>query len=63
MNKQKNFREECLNQNIPIISQNTENFLKLRIEENRPTRVAEIGSAVGYSTKIISESIGRYTKY
>ena len=35
---------------IPIISQNTEFFLKRYIRDNNIKHIIEIGSAIGYST-------------
>lgn len=56
-------RPFCKDQEIPIISQETERFLKSWISKHKPQRIAEIWSAVGYSTTILAQSMEQYTKY
>jgi predicted O-methyltransferase YrrM len=43
----------CLNNNIPLISGETENLLKLIISIKKPLKVLEIGTAVGYSAALM----------
>ncbi len=46
----KKLRNHCTNNKIPIISPNTENFLKNFVSANNFKNILEIGSAVWYST-------------
>ena len=46
---------------IPIISQNTEFFLKHYIKDNNIQHILEIGSAIGYSTSCCITSIDQKT--
>ncbi len=52
-------RTLCEQRNIPIISQNTETFLHKILDKHQPKVCLEIGSAVGYSTKIIANKISK----
>ena len=56
-------RNECLWHNIPIISNDTEIFLKEYIGINRPNSIIEIWSAVWYSTSILWEAMSCYNPY
>ncbi len=56
-------REWCQENNIPVISEATENFLKDWISTYQPQYVGEIGSAIGYSTSILAEAISIYTDH
>lgn len=57
-----NRREECIQHNIPIISQDTENFLKDYLQKHKPKSIIEIGSAVGYSTSILWQELESYQR-
>lgn len=46
--------QEAIAKNIPIIKHEMEDFLRLMIVMNRPVRVLEIGTAIGYSSIIMS---------
>jgi predicted O-methyltransferase YrrM len=46
--------QEAITHNIPIIKHEMEDFLRLMIVMNRPVRVLEIGTAIGYSSIIMS---------
>ncbi len=47
-------REEAEAENIPIIQRETESFLLLLQEMNRPCQILEIGTAVGYSALLFA---------
>ena len=53
----------CKKYDIPLISRETENFLIQQIHLYRPSSIVEIGSAIGYSTTIIANTVSSYTKY
>jgi predicted O-methyltransferase YrrM len=46
--------QEAIAKNIPIIKHEMEDFLRLMIVMNRPMRILEIGTAIGYSSIIMS---------
>lgn len=48
-------RKEAVADGVPIIRREMENFLKVILRMSCPTRILEIGSAVGYSALIMSE--------
>lgn len=50
----------CEQHDIPLITQTTEDFLRKHIADNQPQHVIEIGSAVGYSSSVIAESLQQY---
>lgn len=56
-------REFCTIQDIPIISTATEVFLKNRLVQYKLKSIAEVWSAVWYSTSILSETMSHYTTY
>jgi len=43
---------------VPIIRKEMESFLKTMLEIKRPERVLELGTAIGYSAILMSESLG-----
>ncbi len=45
------------NHAVPIISQNTEVFLKKYIIDHNIQHIVEIGSAIGYSTSVLIDAI------
>lgn len=45
---------------IPILSLATQEFLQGIVDVSRPRRVAEIGSAIGYSTHLLAHWIGAW---
>lgn len=57
------FRKDCMKNEIPIISKATEEFLRWRMIKNKPHSIAEIGSAVWYSTSVLANSMMSYTSY
>ena len=56
--KIKRIRKICENENFPIISKFTEDFLVRIIKEKKPGTVLEIGTAIGYSGSVILNSCG-----
>lgn len=44
------------NNGIPIVQKETANFLKLMINMNKPKRVLELGTAIGYSSILMSKA-------
>lgn len=63
MNTIQELRQYGIRYNIPIISQQTEDFLKDFIRKYQPQSIIEIGSAIWYSTLILSESLWSYHPY
>lgn len=57
------FRTHCLQHDIPLISKDTEIFLRSWIAKHQPNHIAEIGSAIGYSTCVLADSMQDYTQY
>jgi len=49
--------QEAIAHNIPIIKHEMEDFLRLMVVMNRPLRILEIGTAIGYSSIIMSLAI------
>ena len=47
--------QEALENFVPIIRKETQSFLKVMMLMNRPTRVLEVGTAVGFSAILMSE--------
>ncbi len=56
-------RRFCEQYNIPLISKETEDFLIQQIHLYKPASLAEIGSAIWYSTTIIANTVSSYNKY
>lgn len=56
-------RSRCVQQDIPLISTNTENFLRKWMSENRPHYIAEIWSASGYSSSVLARELEKYSPY
>lgn len=52
-----NLRDICKERNVPIISTQTEEFLRQHLETHKPKYCLEIGSAVWYSTLFIASII------
>ena len=48
-------KEEALNEHIPIIMDDTLQEIEKRMNQNRPTKILEIGTAVGYSAICFSK--------
>lgn len=49
------FRQNCMERNVPIISQATEKFVKQILDSQKPDLCLEIGSAVWYSGIFMSK--------
>ena len=51
MNKEElaKIKQKALEEHIPIIMDDTLEVIENRLKENRPNRILEIGTAVGYS--------------
>ena len=47
--------QEALDSFVPIIRKETQSFLKVMMLMNRPARVLEVGTAVGFSAILMSE--------
>ena len=47
--------QEALDSYVPIIRKETQSFLKVMMLMNRPARVLEVGTAVGFSAILMSE--------
>ena len=47
--------QEALENFVPIIRKETQSFLKVMMLMNRPARVLEVGTAVGFSAILMSE--------
>lgn len=54
-----NFKKECKKQNIPVITDNTEKFIKKLLIKYKPKLCIEVGSAVGYSGIFIAKTISK----
>lgn len=46
---------EALDTFVPVIRKETQQFLKLLLEMNRPGRILEVGTAVGFSALLMAE--------
>ena len=58
----KNIYDYCINNDVPIIKNQTKSFLRSIINIKKPTKILEIGTAVGYSTIIIFDEVKKYCK-
>ncbi|MGN0406364.1 MAG: O-methyltransferase [Bariatricus sp.] len=47
--------QEALRDNVPIIRKEMQSFLKVLLAIKRPTRILEVGTAVGFSALLMSE--------
>lgn len=50
-------RRQATAEYVPIIRQETENLLKVLLRLNQPKHILEVGTAVGYSALVMSESM------
>ncbi|NLZ81505.1 MAG: O-methyltransferase [Clostridiales bacterium] len=50
-------REQAILDYVPIIRQETENLLKVLLRIKNPKSILEVGTAVGYSTLVMSENV------
>lgn len=55
-------RREALNDNVPIIRQESENLLKVMLRLTQPRHILEVGTAIGYSALLMSENIPKDCK-
>lgn len=53
---------EAHKDNVPIIRKEMESFLKVMLSIKRPTKILELGTAIGYSAILMSECIDREAK-
>lgn len=58
----KNIYDYCINNDIPIIKNQTKNFIRSIINVKKPIKILEIGTAVGYSSIIIYDEVKKYCK-
>ena len=54
--------KEALNDNVPIIRKEMGNLLKVLIALKQPERILEVGTAVGYSSILMSENMPQNCK-
>lgn len=47
--------QEALESQVPIIRKETQSFLKVLIAMQKPMRILEVGTAVGFSAILMSE--------
>lgn len=47
--------QEAIIQNVPVIKKETQQFLKMLLSMNRPKKILEIGTAVGFSALLMAE--------
>lgn len=47
--------QEAISQNVPVIKKETQQFLKMLLSMNRPKKILEIGTAVGFSALLMAE--------
>ena len=47
--------QEALRDSVPIIRKEMQSFLKVLLAIKRPTRILEVGTAVGFSALLMSE--------
>lgn len=52
----------CINNDVPIIKNTTKDFIRGIINIKRPTKILEIGCAVGYSSIIMYDEVKKYCK-
>ena len=50
-------RREALEDNVPIIRQESESLLKVMLRLKQPKHILEVGTAVGYSALLMSENV------
>lgn len=53
-----NIRQFALTNNVPIIKLEVKQLLQVLVTSHRPKRILEIGTAIGYSSLIMSECLG-----
>lgn len=53
---------EAHKDNVPIIRKEMESFLRVMLSIKRPTRILELGTAIGYSAILMSECIDQEAK-
>ncbi len=61
MNKEElaKIKQKALEEHIPIIMDDTLEVIENRLKENKPNRILEIGTAVGYSAICFSEFLNK----
>lgn len=57
-----NIYDFCINNDVPIIKNTTKDFIRGIINIKRPTKILEIGCAVGYSSIIMYDEVKKYCK-
>lgn len=65
MNIFENIKQEAIENNIPIIMDDTLEIITNYLKKEKPTKVLEIGTAVGYSAICFSKylKVGRKNRY
>lgn len=54
-----NIEKEAIREHVPIIKKPTQSLLRFLMKNNKPKRILEVGTAVGFSSLLMSESMPR----
>lgn len=54
-----NIEKEAIREYVPIIKKPTQSLLRFLMKNNKPKRILEVGTAVGFSSLLMSESMPR----
>lgn len=54
--------QEALETNVPIIRKEMQSFLKVLLSVKKPARILEVGTAVGFSALLMSETVSENCK-
>ncbi len=57
----KKIEEEALRNDVPIIRRETRELLRILLKMNRPERILEVGTAIGFSSVFMAENTGEET--
>lgn len=53
--------KEALEDNVPIIRRETQNFLRFLLKSHKPMKILEVGTAVGFSAMLMAENTSEST--
>ena len=62
MDKLKRIREYARENKIPIIREDFQRFMEVLLMMSKPTRILEIGTAIGYSALCMASILGKETR-